>query len=153
MESIGLITTKQQLLKKEFIALFTTLVNDGISLEDIAERFGIESEKFEKWVFSSPELRSIFLGKSRLLNSQVEKALFEAAIGSITKRTKVITRFDDEGEEVVFSKEVQIEEKAPDAKAAIFWLQKNYPEKWGEKAQNIKPPIIVVKKADIYDDE
>lgn len=71
------------------------------------------------------------IASGEMLNSMVEAAIFQKAVGFTTTEEKIIENKDGVKEKIIITRE-----EVPDLKAALAWLYNRCPEKWSETQNN-----------------
>jgi len=116
--------------KPEYNQQALKLTKLGAIDKDLAEFFNVSETTINNWKNEFPEfLESLKDGKF-LVDSRVERSLYERAIGYKAKDTKFATY---EGE--ITDEKEYIKHYAPDVTACIFWLKNRRPEQWREKPE------------------
>ena len=106
----------------------------GLSYIQIANNVGVTRATFSRWRKESPLLqRALDIGR-QTADIQVANALFENAVGAVTKERRVETKTDADGQ--VSTREVEVETKhRGDTAAQLFWLKNRMPEDWRERQE------------------
>lgn len=71
------------------------------------------------------------IASGEMLNSMVEAAIYQKAVGFTTTEEKIVENKDGIREKITI-----IREEVPDLKAALTWLYNRCPEKWSETQNN-----------------
>ena len=107
----------------------------GLTDVQMAEKFGVSTVTLNAWKQAHPEfLNSLKKGKEEP-NEQVEKTLFQKALGYTIKTQKpmAVSLGNGEGSEVQI---VEYEQHvAPDVTAQIFWLKNRRPDRWRDRQE------------------
>src|SRR5574344_2117834 len=116
-------------LDEDNLELLECWSRDGYTLQDIAERIGINRATLDQWRKVYPEI-ALALKKGReIIDYKVENALLKSALGYKTKEVKVTTTIRY-GKTVETIKEVTDKEQAPNVSAIQCWLYNRLPNKW-----------------------
>ena len=108
------------------LALIESWRRQGIKMEEIANNYiGVSVESFRKWRRNNPELQRVCDVAIEVCNSNVEKALYQRAVGY---------DYYDEVWELVEG-ELRLVGKhkhhvPPDVKAILHWLWGRMPNRW-----------------------
>lgn len=117
----------QQWLEAPGLALLRDWARAGISPRTIAGRMGVGLRTLERWRRKYPLLEQALSGTREVVDSQVEEALLQKALGYETVERKVEVSAKGERKEVSTVKQV-----GPDVSAISLWLKKRRPEQWGD---------------------
>lgn len=128
-------TRFQDWVTEEGCILLEGWKRQGCSLEEIAERVGVQSATLKSWMNRSPEIREILSRRSGVTEFQVESALLKKALGYESIEKKVEISAKGERKEVETTKQI-----APDMSAISLWLKKRRPERWGDGAAGEDKP-------------
>lgn len=123
-------------LDEDNLELLECWSRDGYTLQDIAERIGINRATLDQWRKVYPEI-ALALKKGReIIDYKVENALLKSALGYKTKEVKVTTvmRF---GKVIETTKDVTNKEVAPNVSAINMWLTNRLPDKWKKNRDQI----------------
>lgn len=123
-------------LDEDNLELLECWSRDGYTLQDIAERIGINRATLDQWRRVYPEI-ALALKKGReIIDYKVENALLKSALGYKTKEVKVTTvmRF---GKVIETTKDVTNKEVAPNVSAINMWLTNRLPDKWKKNRDQV----------------
>lgn len=100
----------------------------GFTTAETCEALEISENTLKRWRIAHPELRqALKLGRA-YPNDNVERALYERAIGY--RRLKEV--IGPQGEKIKL-----VEEVPPDVTACIFWLKNRRRDKWTTESDNV----------------
>lgn len=112
-----------------------SLALKGATNDEIAEAFGVSKRTIIRWTQTHETFaEAIERGKSGA-DAQVEKKLFERAMGYSVTETKKIVDVDKNGNTKPVRVETAEKKIAPDTMAIMYWLN-NRKKKTGEWSQN-----------------
>lgn len=102
---------------------------DGYTIEDIANKIGVDKKTLYDWRSQYPEIEDALRNGREIVDYKVENALLKSALGYQKKEVKVTTvmRY---GKVVETVKEVTESEQAPNVTAIQTWLYNRQKEKW-----------------------
>lgn len=123
-------------LDEDNLELLECWSRDGYTLQDIAERIGINRATLDQWRKVYPEIALALKRGREIIDYKVENALLKSALGYKTKEVKVTTlmRF---GKVIETTKEVTHKEQAPSVSAISMWLCNRLPDKWKKNRDQI----------------
>lgn len=116
-----------------------SLAMKGATDEEIAEAFSISRRTLARWKNDYPSFAEALINGKTVADAQVEKKLFQRAIGYDVKESENIVEVDKDGN----TKPVRVRETKkhipPDTMAIMYWLN-NRSKGTGEwaQSQNIK---------------
>jgi hypothetical protein len=113
--------------RPEFDAQAAKLCRLGATDRDIADFFGVSEQTINAWKLRNPSFLEALTRSKDEFDSQVERSLFQRALGYSHKAVKM---FQAGGE--VISKDYT-EHYPPDTTACIFWLKNRQKDKWRDK--------------------
>ena len=111
----------------------TSLAMEGLTNDEIADRMGVASSTFRKWVKENPELSAAVQKGKEAADAEVELSLFKRATGYSYKEKKVIVAMDADGNQKPARIETTEKEVQPDVTAQIWWLKNRRRDKWRDK--------------------
>ena len=116
-------------LEEDNLMLLEAWARDGYTMEDIANRIGIDRSTIYDWQTKYPEIAQALRRGREIVDYMVENALLKSALGYKTKEVKVTTvmRY---GKVVETTKEVTDKEQAPNVSAIQMWLYNRNKDKW-----------------------
>lgn len=116
-------------LEEDNLMLLEAWARDGYTMEDIANRIGIDRSTIYDWQTKYPEIAQALRRGREIVDYMVENALLKSALGYKTKEVKVTTvmRY---GKVVETTKEVTNKEQAPNVSAIQMWLYNRNKDKW-----------------------
>jgi hypothetical protein len=114
--------------KPEFPAQAAKLCKLGATDKDLAEFFDVHSDSIAEWKKVHPEFSEALKAAKDDLDAQVERRLFDRAMGYSHQAVKMF--FDGKTGAVV--EHEYVERFPPDTTAAIFWLKNRKPDQWRE---------------------
>ena len=116
-------------LEEDNLMLLEAWARDGYTMEDIANRIGIDRSTIYDWQTKYPEIAQALRRGREIVDYMVENALLKSALGYKTKEVKVTTvmRY---GKVVETTKEVTDKEQAPNVSAIQMWLYNRSKDKW-----------------------
>lgn len=125
----------QPWLEEAGLALLRGWARAGLTPQAIAHRMGIGLRTLERWRRRYPALDQALTSTREVVDSQVEDALLQRALGYETVERKVEISAKGERKEVSTVKQV-----GPDVSAISLWLKKRKPDQWGEGDGGGEPP-------------
>ena len=117
----------RQWLEEPGLTLIRGWARAGVSPRTIAGRMGVGLRTLERWRRKYPVLALALSGTKEVVDSQVEDALLQKALGYESVERKVEVSAKGERKEVSTVKQV-----GPDVSAISLWLKKRRPEQWGD---------------------
>ena len=116
-------------LEEDNLMLLEAWARDRYTMEDIANRIGIDRSTIYDWQTKYPEIAQALRRGREIVDYMVENALLKSALGYKTKEVKVTTvmRY---GKVVETTKEVTDKEQAPNVSAIQMWLYNRSKDKW-----------------------
>ena len=123
-------------LDEDNLELLECWSRDGYTLQDIAERIGINRATLDQWRRVYPEIALALKRGREIIDYKVENALLKSALGYKTKEVKVTTvmRF---GKVIETTKDVTNKEVAPNVSAINMWLTNRLPDKWKKNRDQV----------------
>lgn len=123
-------------LDEDNLELLECWSRDGYTLQDIAERIGINRATLDQWRKVYPEIALALKRGREIIDYKVENALLKSALGYKTKEVKVTTvmRF---GKVIETTKDVTNKEVAPNVSAINMWLTNRLPDKWKKNRDQV----------------
>jgi hypothetical protein len=135
--------------KPEFVRQAAKFCRLGATDRDLADLFEVSEATLNTWKLKYPEFLEALKRSKDELDAQVERSLFQRAMGYSHKATKM---FQAGG--AVISADY-IEHYPPDPTSMIFWLKNRQTEKWRDKPDagdpdegEAKPVKVVVEVRD-----
>lgn len=116
-------------LNEDNLLLIESWSRDGYTMGDIANKIGIDYDRFLRWKDKYPEIAEAVRKGKELVDYMVENALLKSALGYKTKEIKVTTTMRY-GKVVETIKEVTDKEIAPNVSAIQMWLYNRQKDKW-----------------------
>lgn len=110
-----------------------SLAVEGLTDKQIAERFGISEVTLNDWKKRYPEFSKSLKEGKEPSNAQVERSLYQRAVGYTYKEKKVIQTIDKDGNANPARVEVIEKTALPDVTACIYWLKNRCRDKWKDK--------------------
>lgn len=109
--------------------LLESYARDGYTLQDMADKLGIQYEVFLRWRKKFPQIDEAIKSGKELTDYKVENALLKCALGYKTKEVKTTTimRY---GKVVETQVEELEKEQAPNVQAITLWLTNRNKDKW-----------------------
>lgn len=114
--------------RPEFVEQAKRLCRLGATDKDMAEFFGVHVDTIAEWKNVHAEFSDALKAAKAETDAQVERRLFERAMGYVHPAVKVF--YDSKTGSVV--EHPYTEHYPPDTTAAIFWLKNRKPEEWRE---------------------
>lgn len=102
---------------------------DGLTIDQIAERLGVNSRTFSRWRVQYPELCQSLKESRQQADGKVEDSLFKRACGYDVEVEEVDGTVVD-GKLVRGRKHKSTKHVPPDPTSCIFWLKNRRPDKW-----------------------
>lgn len=116
-------------LEEDNLLLIECWTRDGYTIEDIANKIGIEKKTIYDWRVNHPEIDQALRNGREIVDYKVENALLKSALGYKKKEVKVTTTLRY-GKVVETVKEVTESEQAPNVNAIQTWLYNRQRDKW-----------------------
>jgi len=111
----------------------------------MADFFGVSVTHWNRWKLAHPKFRAKLQDWKSVADAQIERALFERAIGfemqeiicEVTGTELIIKDISIDELRVVpeWRKAIKIKRLAPDVSACIFWLKNRDPEHWRDRIE------------------
>lgn len=105
----------------------------GATVEEIADEMGVALSTIYKWRETHPEFSEALNESRALADMDVERTLYQRAMGGKSRETKRVVKLDDNGQPHVERIEEIERELAPDVTACIFWLKNRQPALWRDR--------------------
>lgn len=102
---------------------------DGYTIEDIANKIGVNPKTLYDWRSQYPEIEQALRNGREIIDYKVENALLKSALGYKKKEVKVTTTMRY-GKVVETIKEVTESDQAPNVSAIQTWLYNRKKEIW-----------------------
>lgn len=102
---------------------------DGYTIEDIANKIGVDKKTLYDWRSQYPEIEAALRNGREIVDYKVENALLKSALGYKKKEVKITTTMRY-GKVVETIKETTESEQAPNVNAIQTWLYNRQKEKW-----------------------
>lgn len=146
-------------LTEDGLTLVKAWTRDGITIEEICKKIGIQRNTYYRWCDQYKEFKDAVNTSRELVDYKVENALLKAALGFTTKEIKVtIGKKIFNGETVEMLKETTTKEIAPNVTACMAWLNNRKHDQWkrnrdkvmelDEEDNNISITIVRGPKSD-----
>lgn len=116
-------------LEEDGLMLIECWSRDGYTIEDIANKIGVNQKTLYDWRSQYPEIEEALRNGREIIDYKVENALLKSALGYKKKEVKVTTTMRY-GKVVETIKEVTESEQAPNVNAIQTWLYNRQKEKW-----------------------
>lgn len=116
-------------LEEDGLMLIECWSRDGYTIEDIANKIGVNQKTLYDWRSQYPEIEEALRNGREIVDYKVENALLKSALGYQKKEVKVTTTMRY-GKVVETIKEVTETEQAPNVNAIQTWLYNRQKEKW-----------------------
>lgn len=118
-------------LSDDGLTLVKAWTRDGITIEEICQKIGIQRNTYYTWVKQYKEFADAVNTSRELVDYKVENALLKAALGYTTKEVKVtLGKKIFNGETVEMLKETTTREVAPNVTACLAWLNNRKHDQW-----------------------
>ena len=130
---------------KSSLNLIESMVSDGLTDKEIAEKLGISYSSFRRYKAQNSDLKTAIAQGKDKKNQSVEKALYKNAIG-YSYYEEVATKVKNEvlaedGKTILVKEEVKISSvrkyKGPDLAAQKYWLGNRDKAKWQEDPHKV----------------
>ena len=119
---------RKLLFKKHMVEEAEKLAELGLTNDEIADFWGRSRRAFQYWLKKYPELLHTLKRGKLKADKEVEKKLYQRALGyEYTEKT-----YEKRGDTLKFTKKV-VKQIAPDTTAQIFWLKNRRPDLWRDK--------------------
>lgn len=132
-------TVVDRWLEEDGLMLLECWSRDGYTIEDIANKIGVDKKTLYDWRSQYPEIKEALRNGREIVDYKVENALLKSALGYQKKEVKVTTTYRY-GKVVETIKEVTESEQAPNVSAIQVWLYNRQRDKW--KNMNAKGNMI-----------
>lgn len=116
-------------LEEDGLMLIECWSRDGYTIEDIANKIGVNKKTIYDWKSQYPEIEKALRDGKEIIDYKVENALLKSALGYKKKEIKVTTTMRY-GKVVETVKEVSESEQAPNVNAIQVWLYNRRKDKW-----------------------
>lgn len=116
-------------LEEDGLMLIECWSRDGYTIEDIANKIGVNQKTLYDWRSQYPEIDEALRNGREIVDYKVENALLKSALGYQKKEVKVTTTMRY-GKVVETIREVTETEQAPNVNAIQTWLYNRQREKW-----------------------
>lgn len=116
-------------ISEDGLMLIECWSRDGYTIEDIANKIGVDKKTLYDWRSQYPEIEEALRNGREIVDYKVENALLKSALGYQKKEVKVTTTYRY-GKVVETVKEVTESEQAPNVNAIQTWLYNRQKEKW-----------------------
>lgn len=116
-------------LEEDGLMLIECWSRDGYTIEDIANKIGVDKKTLYDWRSQYPEISKALRNGREIIDYKVENALLKSALGYKKKEVKVTTTMRY-GKVVETVREVSETEQAPNVNAIQTWLYNRQKEKW-----------------------
>lgn len=126
-------------LEEDGLMLIECWSRDGYTIEDIANKIGVNQKTLYDWRSQYPEIEEALRNGREIIDYKVENALLKSALGYQRKEVKITTTMRY-GKVVETVKEVTETEQAPNVNAIQTWLYNRCKEKW--KNMNAKGNML-----------
>lgn len=124
-------------LTDDGLTLLAAWKRDGLTIEKICERIGINRHTMTRWQNDFPEIKEALSRGKELVDYMVENALLKAALGYTTKEIKVtLGKKAINGEVFTVLKETTTKHVGPNAVACLAWLNNRKHEQWKRNRDN-----------------
>lgn len=107
---------------------------DGLTEDQIAGRLGIGRTTLFEWRQRYPDFANALKEQKAVIDSKVERSLFERAMGYEYEEEEVTALRDRKGESIARIKRTK-KRVPPDVTAQIFWLKNRQPARWRDVQQ------------------
>ena len=122
----------------EGLELLAGWAAEGCSENQVAEKAGISRRTLTRWRLEVPQVAEALRAGYEKADRQVEKSLFEAAVGSIyteQQAYKLKSVYYDENGHRREEERVEVvrleKQRPPSTTAQMFWLKNRRPARWG----------------------
>lgn len=122
-------STVDKWLEEDGLMLIECWSRDGYTIEDIANKIGVDKKTLYDWRSQYPEIEEALRNGREIIDYKVENALLKSALGYKKKEVKVITTMRY-GKVVETVTETTESEQAPNVNAIQTWLYNRQKEKW-----------------------
>ncbi len=105
----------------------------GKTDDEIADILGVARSTVAKWKGEHPEFSDALKRGKANPDEQVERSLFQRAVGYSFDSEKLLTVSDGQGEGSHVERHPIVEHCPPDVTAQIFWLKNRRPDRWRDR--------------------
>lgn len=112
-----------------------SLAVKGATDEEIAEAFGIARWTLHRWKSTFPELREAIEDAKAKADANVEKSLYQRALGCTTEETEFVYAVDDDGNTKVVGHKTKVKQVPPDTTAIMYWLNNRKRGVWTQRQE------------------
>lgn len=116
-------------ISEDGLMLLESWSRDGYTIEDIANKIGVEKKTIYDWRTQYPEIDEALAKGREIVDYKVENALLKSALGYQKKEVKITTTMRY-GKVVETVKETTESEQPPNVNAIQTWLYNRCKEKW-----------------------
>ena len=134
--------------RPEYDAQAIKLCRLGATDKELADFFGVADSTLSLWKLKHPSFSEALTRSKDEFDAQVERALFQRALGYSHKAVKM---FQAGGEVIT---QDYVEHYPPDTTACIFWLKNRQKDKWRDKPEggdDDTPPTPVKVTVEVRD--
>ncbi|MGP1507459.1 MAG: helix-turn-helix domain-containing protein [Sphaerochaeta sp.] len=110
-----------------------SLAIKGATVEEIANAFGVTKRTINRWVKDSKTFNEALKTGREVANAQVEKSLFERAVGYDKETSEKLLELDKNGNTKPLKVKTVTTHIPPDVGAIAIWLKNRDPENWKDK--------------------
>lgn len=107
----------------------------GATDQEIADAFGISRMGLWKWKQHYPELKEAIDDAKAKADSQVEKTLYQRALGFQTEETEYVYEADEEGRTKLVGQKTKVKQVPPDTMAIMYWLNNRKRGVWSQRQE------------------
>ena len=133
------------------VRIYAAGENDGCTLEDLGEVFGVTRKTIQRWMAAYPDFKAAVEEARAVTDHKVVISLFKRATGyDYTETEETVEPGIGEGKEVVVKRTVRKKRMAPDTTACIFWLTNRLPAEW-KHVRHIEGTMNVRTFADLHE--
>ena len=120
---------------KDHLLLVEGWSRQGLIDKQIAKNMGIAYSTFREWVKKNSALSAALKKSKEVTDFEVENSLYKAAMGYYVDEIYDEYRTNQEGQQVLVSRNVRKKYIPPNTTAQIFWLKNRQRELWKEKRE------------------
>ena len=135
-QGISTLSQKERWSTPEHLSLITALAAEGFTIKQIAEKIGVSRTTFYKWRQDEPLIEEALEKGTAEANWEIEKSLFQRALGYDVEEIKYKWKYDANAREYKWVEDTKILKHVPgDSTCMLFWLRNKMPDEYRNNVQ------------------